>query len=207
MDLLDPEVGQELNLLLQRIPKWSGWLASLVLDQSGSHKGPDDNSKSISNETDLKLLLSLRNLADEIITTGKTARAENYASSRYAPITFLTKDPDSLKETKAFQNPGQFPNKFFSTKSEETLFLELNERFVLEGAEALLYEGGPSLLPELISQIGKLNLVVTIANLEDPASVSPLAYLMRLGLGQTEQELQDDFCIGPNRVTRWLISR
>lgn len=207
MDLLDPEVGQELNLLLQRIPKWSGWLASLVLDQSGSHKGTDGNSKSISNETDLKLLLSLRNLADEIITTGKTARAENYASSRYAPITFLTKDPDSLKETKAFQHPGPFPNRVFWTNTEKTLFLELNQKFALAGPDSLLYEGGPSLLPELLSQIGNLNLVMTIANLEDPASVSPLDYLMRLGLGQTKQELQDDFCIGPNRVTRWLISR
>ncbi|MFM2030924.1 MAG: hypothetical protein RI927_544 [Actinomycetota bacterium] len=207
MEIIEAEAGQELNALRNRLPKWSGWLASLVLDKSGNHKGADRTSKSIGNETDLKLLLTLRSHADVIVTTGKTARSENYAASRFAPITFLTKDPNSLKEIRAFREPGKFPNRVFGKENQQTLFRTLYDEFEAEGIDAVLYEGGPSLIANLLEQLGSLRLVLTIANLDDPAAISPLKYLTGLGLCQANQEILDDFAIGTNRVTCWLISR
>lgn len=207
MEILEVEPGQELNALTNRIPKWSGWLASLVLDSNGNHIGIDGTSKSIGNETDLKLLLTLRSLSDVIVTTGKTARSENYAASRFAPITFLTKDPASLEAIRAFKQPGDFSNRVFSNVNPKTLFSELNDVLEADGVDAVLYEGGPSLIANILGQIGSLRLLLTIANLEEPTAISPLKYLTGLGLGQSLQEALDDFSIGTNRVTCWLIDR
>ena len=207
MEIIEADAGQEHNALKNRLPKWSGWLASLVLDNSGNHKGSDGTSKSIGNETDLKLLLTLRSQADAIVTTGKTARSENYAASRFAPITFLSRSPNTLKAIRAFKQPGEFPNRVFSNENQKTLFTSLNEKFESEGIGAVLYEGGPSLIASILEQIGNLRLVLTIANLDDPATISPVKFLADLGLEKANLEALDDFVIGTNRVTCWLISR
>lgn len=207
MEVLAVEAGQELNVLTSRIPRWTGWLATIALNENGDHIGVDGTSKSLSNEADLKLLISLRGLADIFVTTGLTARTENYRSSRLGPIAFITRNPESLKSIQAFSEPGAFTNLVFSGLDEGSLFQEIQDKLKSSGYAAFLYEGGPSLLPNLLEQIRSFQLVLSITNLEDTGLLEPQHYLKRLLPEPFSSQLLDDFAIESNRVTRWLISQ
>jgi len=206
MEVLAVEAGQELNVLTSRIPRWTGWLATIALNENGDHIGADGTSKSLSNEADLKLLISLRGLADIFVTTGLTARTENYRSSRLGPIAFITRNPESLKSIQAFSEAGAFPNLVFSGLDDGSLFQAIQDKLKSSGHAAFLYEGGPSLLPSMLKQIGSLQLVLSMTNLDDIGLLEPRHYLKRLFPEPFSAQLLDDFAIESNRVTRWLIS-
>jgi riboflavin biosynthesis pyrimidine reductase len=68
----------------------NGWRVNFVVDQSGASFGTSGISLDISTELDRVLLGRLRSQADVIVTSGKTARAEKYKSSKHAPIAIFT---------------------------------------------------------------------------------------------------------------------
>jgi hypothetical protein len=67
--------------------------ASMVVDGAGSHIGPDGTSKSLGGESDFELLMLFRKRAGTVLTTGLTARSENYRLPSSAALAILTRSP------------------------------------------------------------------------------------------------------------------
>ena len=65
--------------------------ASMVVDDAGSHIGPDGTSKSLGGESDLELLMLFRKRAGTVLTTGLTARSENYRLPSSSALAILTR--------------------------------------------------------------------------------------------------------------------
>lgn len=206
MDNLQIESGQELNKILGRVPDWTGWLATFVINEAGESVGADGTSASLSNPTDLALLISLRTKADVIVTTGATARAEKYKASRLAPIAFLSRDPHSLLSIPAFTQLGPNKNILLKTKSETSAFLDSQEQLQGLGYQSFLFEGGRGSLNALLEQTGQIELVLNIANVQNPTAVKSQIGLKKLFAQDYKAQLLDDFVAGENRVTHWRIT-
>lgn len=69
----------------------NGWRVNFAVDERGASFGSSGSSADVSSELDRLLLGKLRSLADIIVTSGKTARAEKYRSSKHAPIAIFSK--------------------------------------------------------------------------------------------------------------------
>ncbi len=65
--------------------------ASLVVDHDGRTNGPDGTSKSLGGEVDLELLKAFRRNAGAVLTTGRTARVENYKPPSSAELFVLSR--------------------------------------------------------------------------------------------------------------------
>ena len=65
--------------------------ASMVVDDAGSHTGPDGTSKSLGGESDFELLMFFRKRAGTVVTTGLTARSENYRMPSSSALAILTR--------------------------------------------------------------------------------------------------------------------
>lgn len=207
MDNLQIESGQELNAIIARVPDWTGWLATFVINEEGQSVGTDGTSASLSNPTDLAFLISLRTKADVIVTTGATARAEKYKASRLAPIAFLTRNPDSLLALPAFTQPGPNKNILLTPKSETSAFLDSQSKLRDLGFKSFLFEGGRNSLNDLLEQTGEIELVLNIANTQNPMEVDSRIGLEKLFAKDHKAQLIDDFVAGDNRVTHWRITR
>lgn len=198
--------GQEFNQFVENIPAWSGWLATLVSNEDGFLVGHDGSSKGISNQVDLQMLMALRSKADVICTTGKTARAESYKASRFAPLAFLTKSRESLSEIPAVVEPGSHENIFIEPRAGIDPFNWANSELNNMGLKSILFEGGPSSFQNLWLTDLPIQLVFSIA---DPQEAEDVEVLEILGIALPwlkSPELVDDIVIGPNRVTRWVKS-
>jgi riboflavin biosynthesis pyrimidine reductase len=85
----------------------NGWRANFVIDDAGESFGANGDSSDVSNHVDRLLLAKLRSLADVIVTSGETARAERYKSSKHAPIAIFTQNGD-LDSVPAIQGTQYF---------------------------------------------------------------------------------------------------
>lgn len=206
MDVLNIDPGQEFNAFTQQLPSWSGWLATYVVDADGTYIGKDGTSASLGNAKDLQMLIALRSKADVIVTTGATARAEQYKASRLAPILFITRNPDSLKALPAFISPGRNPNLLLPTTPDRKAFRQADEYLKSLGYKTFLFEGGAKSLPVLIQEVGEIRIVLDVANQLQPELVKPKEVLDNLLVGEFKSEVLDDFVAGQNRVTSWLIT-
>lgn len=204
METFQVAEGQDFNFFAAKIPQWKGWLASLVMDAEGNAVGTDGTSKTVGNDTDLQLLLSLRAKADVIVTTGKTARAENYKASRFAPIAFITRHPESLATLPAVVNPGAFENIFLTSSSgDSSMFKGLDKELSERGFESVLFEGGASSLTELLTSELPVRLVLSIANVPQAYQPSPRAILSKTLPTIGELKLEGQFRIANNLVLLW----
>lgn len=68
----------------------NGWRVNFAIDSDGRSTGETGVSADVSTELDRLLLGKLRSLSDVIVTSGRTARAEKYRSSKHAPIAIFT---------------------------------------------------------------------------------------------------------------------
>lgn len=206
MRRIDAVAGQEFNQFVEFIPAWSGWLATIVSNEEGLIVGQDGNSKGIGNQIDLQMLMALRSKADVICTTGKTARAESYKASRFAPLAFLTKSRESLSELPAVIEPGAHENIFIEPRADVDPFNWANTELTNMGFTSILFEGGPSSLEVLWLADLPVQLVFSIANCQEAQDVDVLDILGKALPWLKSPELVDDIVIGPNRVTRWVKS-
>lgn len=206
MRQLDLTTGQEFNQLVSNLPPWTGWLATLVASEDGLLVGPDGSSKGIGNELDLQLLLALRSKADVICTTGKTARAESYRSSRFAPIAFLTKSKASLKDVPAVDEAAHHENIYLIPPTHTSPFEWAGSELLQRDLHAILFEGGPSSFKGLWTSKVPCQLVFSVANCNDAAELDVPKVLNIALPWLTSVNLEDDMVIGPNRVTRWVKS-
>lgn len=206
MRRIDVVAGQEFNQFVENIPTWSGWLATIVSNENGLIVGQDGSSKGIGNQVDLQLLMALRSKADVICTTGKTARAESYKASRFAPLAFLTKSRESLSEIPAVVEPGLHENIFIQPRVGIDPFNWANIELNNMGLTSILFEGGPSSLEDLWLDDLPIQLVFSIADCQDAENVE-VPEILGIALPWLKSpELVDDIVIGPNRVTRWVKS-
>jgi hypothetical protein len=199
-----PASGQEFNFFAGKIANWHGWLASLVVDPRGNTFGSDGTSKTIGNQTDLQLLIALRSKSALIVTTGKTARNEQYKASRFAPIAFITKDQNSLASIPAVADPGSFENIFLSSdKPLPDAFNDFDYELSRSGLPNYLFEGGLESLTSLLKSTLQVTLVLSIANVQDFDEPKALELLNKLLPDWPNPQLQEAFSVGQNIVTIW----
>ena len=204
MQTFTPASGQEFNFFAGKIANWQGWLASLVVDSRGITFGSDGTSKSVGNQTDLQLLIALRSKAALIVTTGKTARSEQYKASRFAPIAFITKDKNSLASIPAVAEPGSFENIYLSSdKSLPDAFVDFDRELSRAGLPNYLFEGGLESLTSLLKSTVQATLVLSIANVQDFDEPKALELLNKIFPDWSNPQLQEAFSVGPNLVTLW----
>jgi hypothetical protein len=67
------------------------FLLNLVSDIDGNFVGSNGSSRDLSNDIDRQVLLGLRESADGILTTAKTARTEAYRRSSLAPLALISR--------------------------------------------------------------------------------------------------------------------
>jgi riboflavin biosynthesis pyrimidine reductase len=152
------------------------------------------------------MLMALRSKADVICTTGKTARAESYKSSRFAPLAFLTKSRKSLSEIPAVVEPGSHENIFIEPRTGIDPFNWANTELDNMGLKSILFEGGSSSLQTLWLADLPIQLVFSIADCQEAEDVE-VPEILAIALPWLKSpELVDDIVIGPNRVTRWVKS-
>lgn len=195
--------GENHHLLTDFVKPWDGWLATIVSTAEGKIISEDGNSSGIGNPADLELLLRLRTLASVIVTTGATARADNYKSSKLAPIAIITRDSDSLKDITAVKHPGNFPNIILNPPEGSSAFLWCNQQLAGLGHNTILFEGGPSSLEQLWSCGLPVKLIFTVAKSTEQGNMdaSTIARLALPALNLSEPI--EEFTIGPNRVSTW----
>jgi riboflavin biosynthesis pyrimidine reductase len=85
----------------------NGWRVNFAIDSRGKSFGETGSSSDVSTDLDRQLLGKLRALSDVIVTSGKTARAEKYRSSKHAPIAIFTSSGD-LDAVPAIQGTQYF---------------------------------------------------------------------------------------------------
>ena len=165
-----------MNHSLEILKKRSGWRASLVIDAKLSSREDfyqPRNSKEISNPADLQLLKRLRSLADVIVTTGKTARIENYIASKFAPIAVLTEDESKVRKLPLFESQQNFTLSLQKPLSLDDLEAALRQ----QGYGSFLFEGGLQVLDQLLEQAENFELVLSVTGVEPNQTVASAKYL------------------------------
>ena len=204
METYTPASGQEFNFFAEKLSSWHGWLASLVVDSKGNTVGLDGTSKSVGNQTDLQLLIALRSKASLIVTTGETARSEQYRPSRFAPIAFITRDQYSLATVPAVASPGSFKNIFLSSpKPLSKAFIDFDNELSVAGFNSLLFEGGLESIAALLKSSLPLTLVLSIANVQDFNQAKASELVNKILPEWSDPQLQEAFGVGLNVVTIW----
>jgi riboflavin biosynthesis pyrimidine reductase len=98
------EVAFDSEHLEALYPKVDGLRFNFVMANGTNLDTPSDNS---TNKLDREMLKFIRSQSDLIITTGKTARAENLAASKFAPMLILTTSSEDLDIAAVQANQGK----------------------------------------------------------------------------------------------------
>ena len=98
------EVAFDAEHLAVLYPKVEGLRFNFVI-ANGTNL--DTSSENSTNKLDRELLKFIRSQSDLIITTGKTARAENLTASKFAPMLILTTSSDDLNIAAVQVNEGK----------------------------------------------------------------------------------------------------
>jgi len=103
-----PESGTEVHFDSEHLtvlyPKVDGLRFNFVIANGNNLDVASDES---TNRQDRELLKFIRSQSDLIITTGKTARAENLAASKFAPMLILTTSSEDLNIAAVQANQGK----------------------------------------------------------------------------------------------------
>jgi hypothetical protein len=98
------EVASDSEHLAVLYPKVEGLRFNFVIANGTNLDASSDNS---TNKLDRELLKFIRSQSDLIITTGKTARAENLKASKFAPMLILTTSSEDLNIAAVHVNEGK----------------------------------------------------------------------------------------------------
>lgn len=134
---------------------FDGVRASFAASETGSFVDEQGSSRGISNPSDYEVHMRLRSQAEMILTTGATARAENYRSSKFAPIWVVTGKPNEVRTLPLFTDESVFENRTFDS------FPAALGEASSEDKKRILYEGGASSWLELSKVLPKWQLVLS----------------------------------------------
>jgi riboflavin biosynthesis pyrimidine reductase len=81
-------------VIAQQFGICAGWRLNFAVNQAGEAFGQDGTSGGVSNGLDRLVMGKLRSQSDLIVTSGATARAERYKSSKHARIAIITRTGD-----------------------------------------------------------------------------------------------------------------
>jgi riboflavin biosynthesis pyrimidine reductase len=174
-------------------PAVAGLRVNFVLGRSSE---VTSNSDALSNEADRTLLKFIRQQSDLIVTTGKTARAENLSASNYANLLIVTNSDAPLAIPATDANKGlpvmvtqrletDYPNVSAGAigKIQEPI-----TQFVMAFCRANSYkhpvlESGPTTITEFAKTnlIAEMNLTVTGSRNRHEAEDQALAFLKQIG--------------------------
>lgn len=178
---------------------FEGWRASLVLPHD--FKSTEDfyragKSSNLSNAEDKLTLIALREAADVIITTGETARNENYRGSKHAPIAVLTRNPETLRDLELFKSGKE---NFTIDCASAQLGNCLNAKIRELGYSSPLFEGGLGTLRVLATDLETIQLVLSITGSEKPEELQPAHFVSAVLPGMPMTELVS-MVVGSNLV-------
>lgn len=122
--------------------------ASMVVGETGSAISEHGSSKGLGNQTDLSLLKWFRSRSEIVLTSGKTAEADNYRFPRSTGLAILT------RSDRSYQSLGNDKAKVLFLKHLDSYAAAIDELTSL-GLSRIHCEFGPSGFVELV----KLNLV------------------------------------------------
>lgn len=160
-------------------------------------------SSNISNTEDKETLIALRKAADVIVTTGKTARDENYRGSKHAPIAVLTKNPETLAGLELFTGAG---GNFTINCADTGLGLCLTRKIADKGFSSPLFEGGLGTLKELAESLNQLELVLSVTGSSAPEDLDPKPFIDAILPDVTVRELKTQV-FGGNLVIQAVLMR
>jgi hypothetical protein len=174
-------------------PKVSGLRVNFVL---GRNSDTTLLSDQVSNVTDRVLLKFLRSQSDLIVTTGKTARAENLSASNYANMLIVTNsdEPFAIPATDANKGLPVMVTQRLETEYENVSAAAIGKiqepitQFVIAFCRANSYkhpvlESGPTTITEFAKAnlISELNLTVTGFSDRREAEVQAETFLEQIG--------------------------
>ena len=204
----------------------NGWRLNFAVNESGESFGLTGGSSDVSSDLDRSLLGKLRSLSDVIVTSGKTARAEKYKSSRHAPIAIFTNSGD-LDAVPAIQGTQYFTPIVVTSEAHlsavqaalsdvDALITEYPSEVAWpngvaavlqhEGFQSPILESGLSSLRAFVSAgvIDEICLTVTHgASFGNSARQLSKAYLGNLFGDVSEFELVDLFAASDASFSRW----
>jgi riboflavin biosynthesis pyrimidine reductase len=207
----------------------AGWRLNFAVNQAGEAFGQDGTSEGVSNGLDRLVMGKLRSQSDLIVTSGATARAERYKSSKHARIAIITRTGD-LDRVPAVQG-SQFFTPLIITDIEHfdsveqalndvdvevvsygeaaSLFapLKIEELVAGSGYQSPILESGASLSREFIQAGVVKEICLTISKSAKEAfsarSVSP-SMLRGLFGSEANFRLVDMLVTNENIFTRWI---
>ena len=192
---LDPKTA-EISEATHWYPKISGIRCNYVIDPTA---GLGSNSNAASNEIDRYFLRVIRSSSDLIITTGRTARAENLRASRLAPLAIITSTPNDLSipatEEESTQlvficSPEEPENKYPNTMlkwlkiSNTSIGQVVKEIRVGLNSEYTILESGIESLKQIANNnlLGEICLTVTHAATKEFATSKAEEFVESLGV-------------------------
>ncbi|WP_138315524.1 dihydrofolate reductase family protein [Rhodoluna limnophila] len=166
-----------------------GWNVAMVISPNGLTADPSGSSDGISNREDRAMLGYLRSQSDLIVTTGATARAENYRSSKYAPLAIITTGSVDLSSIPAMQDSSIFSHYLITTKPNARLakftnvpeehvlvvrdlqaaFLAIENLISVNPIAKILFEGGPLVTQELLRFKPETRFILTVSGVSPGA--------------------------------------
>lgn len=115
--------------------------ANLVQGKEGEYWDADGSSRGISNHLDRDRLLALRELADVVVTDGKTARLERYRVPKGCDLAVITR-------TGYTPAAGNSTQRYLELRTDPIGAIELLKQ---DGYQRILLEVGPSLVKKLLA--------------------------------------------------------
>lgn len=200
------------------------FLLNLVSDANGNFVGSTGSSRDLTNEIDFQVLLGLREIADGILTTAKTAQIEKYKRSTLAPLALVSRRGDfsgipAVLEAQAgpvtsrviLLVPSDLVRKTKRTYSQPWVTVKgvgkgsvfrITLALTRENWRRVVVESGPEFSTWLIREFGikylNLSIVSTDESIEVTAANQALA-----NLGVKGGTLETAHRIGGTLVTRW----
>jgi riboflavin biosynthesis pyrimidine reductase len=136
---------------------------NFVVDARGNW-ATNTSQRAVAHRLDLKLLNHLRCRSDLIVTGGKTVLAEQYRSSKWAPIAVFSNNPDLVQHSLFRDSDSEHKNLLITSlqKSPAQALRELHS----QGFEHILLESGPNLTKELASVIDEVCVTAPNSSIE-----------------------------------------
>lgn len=168
----------QLPARLEELIQGSSITTSFVVGPLGQITNESGNSAGLGNETDLTLLRALRANAEIVLTSGLTARADNYRMPRSADLAIFT----SAGVSSLVLNPRPGQNLVLIDGQLASNYLEALQHIRELGYRRIHVEFGIRGLAEIIDQI-------ELCVISGRDSAGPIAFMNVAGISQDESFL------------------